>query len=129
MITLFQQRENSEEIIRLLDNPNESTRCEAIKACSELDLFESKPQLKKLFPTETLKNQIEILKTLRNIGDDSDVPFLEEILLTQEKSLKLETCRTINLISEASGNHLEVINQSMNFELTLYIAHIKDSRN
>lgn len=129
MIALFQQRENSEEIIRMLNDPNESTRCEAIKACSELDLFESKPQLKKLFPTETLKNQIEILKTLRNIGDDSDVPFMEEILQSQEKSLRLETCRTLYMISEASKIHLEELNQSMNFELTHYIAHIKDSRN
>jgi hypothetical protein len=129
MIALFQQRENSGEIIRLLNDPNESTRYEAINACSELDLFESKSQLKKLFPTDTLKNQIEILKTLRNIGDDSDVPFIEEILQSEEKSLRLEACRTINMISESSRAHLDVLNQSMNFELTHYIAHIKDSRN
>lgn len=129
MITLFQQRENSEEIINLLNHPNETTRGEAIKACSELDLFESKSVLKKIFPAENMKNQVEILKTLRNIGDDSDIPFMEEILQSQEKALKLETCRTMNMISETSRKHLEVLNQSMNFELTLYIAHIKDSRN
>lgn len=129
MIALFQQRENSGAIIQLLEDPNESTRCEAIKACSELDLFESKPVMKKSFPNETIKNQLEILKSLKNIGDDTDLPFLEEILQSQEKSLRLETCRTIYQISDASKKHLEELNQSMNFELTLYIAHIKDSRN
>lgn len=129
MIALFQQRENSEEIIRLVSDPNESIRLEAIRTCSELNLFESKPVLKEAFPKETLKNQLEIVKAMRSIGDDSDISFLEEIFQSQEKSLRLETCRTMYQLSEASRNYLEQINQAMNFELTLYIAHIKDSRN
>lgn len=129
MIGLFQQRENSEEIIRLVNDPNESIRREAIRTCSELTLFESKPVLKEAYPKETLKNQLEIVKTLRVIGDDDDIPFLEEIFQSQEKILRLETCRTLYQISDTSRTYLEQINQAMNFELTLYIAHIKDSRN
>jgi hypothetical protein len=129
MIALFQQRENSEEIIRLVNDPNESIRMEAIRTCGELNLFESKPVLKAAFPDETLKNQLEIVKALRIIGDDSDLQFLEEIFQSQEKVLRLETCRTMYQLSETTRNYLAQLNQAMNFELNLYIAHIKDSRN
>lgn len=129
MIALFQQRESSAAIIGLLQNPNESTRYEAIKTCNELGLFESKQVMKDSFHGETVKNQLEIIKSFKNIGDDTDLPFLEVILQSEEKSLRMETCRTIYNLGEKAKIYLEELNQSMNFILSTYIAHIKDTRN
>lgn len=129
MIALFQQRENAGEIIRLVRDPDENIRREAIRTCSDLSVFESKDVLKDVFHDETLKNQLEIIRAFRFIGDDSDLPFLEATLQSEEKSLRLETCRTIYNLSESARKSLEEINQSMNFILSTYIAHIKDSRN
>lgn len=129
MIALFQQQENSSEVIRLLHDPREEIRRQAIKTCGVLQLFESKEALKEIFQTETHTNQLEITITFQHIGDETDIPFLEAIVRSEKVSLRLEACHTLYNLSENGRNHLEDLNQSMNFVLSPYIAHIKDPRN
>ncbi len=129
MISLFQQQENSNEIIHLLNDPNEFIRFEAIKTCGELNIFESKQILKESFRTETLNNKVAITKSFSYIGEDTDLAFLEGIARSKEISLRLEACRTMYQLGEKSRDYLQNLNQSMNFVLTAFIAHIKDPRN
>lgn len=129
MIDLFQQQENSPYLIQLLQNSSEATRELAITACGNLHVFESKPILKINYPTESTRNQLEIIKTLSFIGDDTDIPFLEEVVQSGMISLKLEGCRTLYYLSEKGRIQLEKLNQSINGELSLFISHIKDPRN
>ena len=129
MITLFQQQENSEQLIQMLRIPNEKTRHLTIAACGELHLFDSKTILKDSFPTETAKNQLEIARVFQSIGDDTDIPFLESIVCSDSIPLRLEGCRTLYFLSENGKTHLERINSSLNDSLSPFIAHIKDPRN
>jgi len=129
MILLFQQHENSSHVILLLQSPNEVTRNMIIRTCGELHLIESKNELKEIYLTDTLKNKLEITKVFLSIGDDKDIPFLEDIVRNEIISLRLEACRTLYNLSETGRDHLESVNQSMNFVLSPYIAHIKDFRN
>ncbi len=129
MISLFQQHENSAAIISLLQNPYEIIRFDAIRTCGELHIIDSKQLLKEIYKTETQKNKLEITRSFLQIGEESDIPFLEEIVRNEELSLRMEACRTIYNLSENSRNYLESLNQSMNFVLTSIIAHIKDPRN
>jgi HEAT repeat protein len=129
MTELFQQQENAEKIIQKLNYPNEITRNLAISACGNLHLFESKEILKNNFRNETLKNQVAIIKSLNNMGDESDIPFLEGIVRNNVISLQLEACRVLYHLSETGRDQLEKINLSMNDKLTAYISHIKDTRN
>jgi hypothetical protein len=129
MIALFQQHENSDEIILMLKNPRETIRLEAIRACRELHLLESRQEMKETFPTETLKNQLEITRTFSNIGTEEDLPFLADIARSEDIPLRLEACRTLFQMSERSRIYLDELNLSMNFALSDFIAHIKDPRN
>jgi hypothetical protein len=129
MINHFQQQENSSHIVEKLHDPNETIRTQAIRTCGDLHIFESKEIMRKLFQTETLQNKIEITKAYRNFGDESDIPFLTEIVRSDIVSLKLVACLTILSLGEPGRNHLDYLNRSMNNTLDPYIAHIQDSRN
>jgi len=129
MITLFQQQENSDRVIDLLKMPNETTRNLAIVACGDLHIFESKHILKDSFAAETAKNQLEIARVFQFIGDDSDIPFLESIVRSENIPLRLEGCRTLFELGDNGRNHLEKINDSLHDTLLPYIDHIKDPRN
>lgn len=129
MIALFQQQENSIEILHLLHHSNEEIRHEAIKTCGELHLLECKQDLKDLFQNESLRNQIEIMKVFYNIGDEGDFQFIESVLKRENIALRLEACRTMVNISAEGTNRLAYANETMDFILTPYIAHIKDPRN
>ena len=129
MIDLFQQQENSEHIIRLLNASDETTRNMAICACGNLHLFDSKDVMKNNFQKETLKNQIEIAKMFNIIGDETDVPFVETIILSDLTALRLESVRTLYNMGEGGRDHLTSLNQSLNLKLSPYISHIQDIRN
>jgi len=129
MSELFQQQENAEELIQKLNYPNENTRNLAISACGNLHLFESKIVMKNNFRTETQKNQVQIIKSLNNMGDETDIPFLEEIIRSNVIILQLEACRVLYNLSDAGRVHLEQLNHSLNDKLSVYIAHVKDTRN
>jgi len=137
MTELFQQQENSDQIILKLNYPNEITRNLAISACSSLHLFDSKEVMKHNYKTETQKNQLDIIKSLKFMGDETDIPFLEEIIRSKEIPLQLEACRVMYNLSETGRDHLEKIkntfklspNHSINDKLSLFISHIQDPRN
>ncbi len=129
MMDLFQQHENSAVVIRQLRHRDEATRKLAINACGNLQLFESKPELKDIFKEETTKNKVAILKAFSTLGDETDLQFLEEILRIGVIPIRLEACRTLYHMSESGRVHLEEVNHSMDFELTPFIDHIKDPRN
>jgi hypothetical protein len=129
MMDLFQQHENSAVVIRLLRHREEATRKLAINTCGNLQLFESKPELKNIYKEETTKNKIYILKAFSNLGDESDHQFLEEILRNSIIPIRLEACRILYHMSETGRIHLEEVNHSMDFALTPFIDHIKDPRN
>ncbi|HWR99445.1 MAG TPA: hypothetical protein VN249_02460 [Prolixibacteraceae bacterium] len=129
MSELFQQQENAAELIQKLNYPNENTRSLAISACGNLHLFESKTVMKNNFRTETQKNQVQIIKSLNNMGDETDIPFLEEIIRSNVIILQLEACRVLYNLSDKGRAHLERLNHSLNDKLSVYIAHVKDTRN
>lgn len=129
MIDLFQQQENSQHIIRLLNAQDETTRNMAICACGNLHLFDCKDFLKNNFQSESLKNQIEITRMFNIIGDETDVPFIEDIIRSEIIALRLESVRTLYNLGEGGRAHLIALNQVMNLRLSPYISHIQDLRN
>ncbi|MEK7719747.1 MAG: hypothetical protein AAB347_09080 [Bacteroidota bacterium] len=129
MIDLFQQQENSQHIIGLLNATDETTRNMAISACGNLHLFESKEVVKNNFRFETVKNQIEITKIFNIIGDETDITFIEQIIQCEIIALRLESVRTLYNLVEGGRAHLIALNESMNFVLSPYISHIQDNRN
>jgi len=129
MIDFFQQQEHAAKVIQLLNHPSELTRRLAIHTCGNLQLMESKPTLKKIFQSETVNNQLNIIKAFSVLGEDPDLPFLEETVRAANTAVRLAGCHALYYLSEAGRAHLEMVNHTMNFVLTPFIDHVKDPRN
>lgn len=129
MVIFFQQLENTNDIILLLDSPLEMTRGLAIKAVNDLRIYNGKIKLRENFESETQKNKIEIIKALRNIGDEGDFDFLETIIKADNITLKTEACRSLYFMNEMGKERLLNLNNKITNGLELYIAHVTDPRN
>ncbi len=129
MVTHFQQQEHKDEIIALLDHPDELTRFLAIRAVSELRLLEGKQKLIEIFESETIKNQMEILMAFNQIGENEDIEFLGKVVCGNNISLKIEACRTLNQMSREGRDYLERLRAFPELNIDLFISHVSDPRN
>jgi hypothetical protein len=129
MITFYQQLENTSEILKLLDDKLELTRFLAIKAVNDLRLFEARVLIKSRYSLETRKNKMEILKALKNFGNEDDFDFLKSVILTGSVSEKTEACRSMYYMNNEGRKRLFQINRETSQNLGPYIAHIIDPRN
>lgn len=129
MITFFQQLEDVSEVIKMLESKMDQTRYLAYKAINDLRLYESRELIKMRFENENYKNKLEIIKALRNIGEDDDYDFLKDIISTGSVSLKLEACRSIYFMSQKSRERIEQEMSELQPEIDLLLAHITDPRN
>ena len=129
MIIYFQQKENAEEIIKLLYTGRERTRFLAIKAIHELGIHEAKPLLKEAYHKETYTNRREIIKALQLIGDVEDFDFLETIIRQNDVTLKIEACRSMYFMNSSGMENLLRLDIEKELNIAPYIAHIHDPRN
>ncbi|HPF50703.1 MAG TPA: hypothetical protein PK335_03965 [Draconibacterium sp.] len=129
MITFFQQLENISDVVRMVESPMEQTRFLTYKAINDLRLYDSRELIKKKFENENNKNKLEILKALRNIGEEDDYDFLKEIIIRESVSLKIEACRSIYFMSQKSRERIEGEKDESLPEIELLLAHVTDPRN
>jgi len=129
MIIFFQQKENADEIIKLLNTKREMTRFLAIRAVNELGIQEAKPILKNIYAKETYKNRREIIKGMLHIGDAGDFDFLESIIRQKDITLKIEACRSMYFMNNIGMEKLLSLKQDQELNLEPFIAHIHDPRN
>lgn len=129
MIIFFQQFEDATDIFKMVESKLETSRFLAIRAINDLRLYDGKNLLLKIYPAEPVNNQVEIIKALRNIGDEEDFDFLESVILSGSESQKIEACRSLYYMSSNGEEKLHQIGQKHHIDLDLYLAHIKDPRN
>lgn len=129
MIIFFQQKENAEQIIRLLYAKREMTRFLAIRAVNELGIHEARPLLKDVYEKETYKNRIEIIKGFVHLGEEEDFGFLENIIRQKDVTLKIEACRSLFFMSPSGKEYLTNLASDQELNIEPYIAHIYDPRN
>lgn len=129
MIIYFQQLENASGIFKMLESKEELTRFLAIKAINDLRLYYGKDLIKSIYPTETGKNRVEIIKALLNIGGTEDFDFLESIIRSGSVSAKTEACRSLYFMNGPGRERLLSLNSDAGLEIELYIAHVTDPRN
>jgi len=129
MITFFQQLESASEVVKMVENKYEQTRNLAYKAINDMRLYDSHELIKGKYNKETLKNKVEIIKALRNIGIEEDFDFLVEIIKTGTISLKTEACRSMYYMSSESKENLMKLDKNVIPEIELLISHVTDPRN
>ena len=129
MIIFFQQFEDATEIFKMIESKLETSRFLAIRAINDLRLYDGKSLLLKIYESEPVVNQVEIIKALRNVGDEEDFHFLESVILSGSVTMKVEACRSLYFMSKKGEETLNQISQKHDINLDLYLAHIKDPRN
>ena len=129
MIIFFQQVENATEIFEFLNNPLETTRFLSIRAINDLRLYDGKELIKNIYPKETEKNKLEIIKALKNIGNSDDFDFLETIIRSGFVTLKTEACRSLYFMNAEGRERLILLIQDTEMEIGKYLDHITDPRN
>lgn len=101
IMVFYNYRNKASEIIALIQNEDDSLKKEAIIAIRELFLTEAKEDLIVLFNKVSIEIQLEILDTLKVIGDEAVVSFLEnEIQIQSDKDLKLKAVDCLNEINK-----------------------------
>lgn len=129
MIIFYQQLENTDELLKLLDDQSEQTRFLCIKAINDLRLFRGKELIKSRYPGETDKNRLEIIKAIKNIGNAEDFIFLETIIRSGSITEKTEACRSLYYLNSEGKEHLDYLNRDADLNIEQYLAHISDLRN
>lgn len=113
------------QIIDLIDHPEETIRFEAIRTSEKIYNANTSKVLLERYQHETLKNRIAIVKSLQNIGYNDDIPSLIEFLEEDDNELKRHIVRTIANISPEGLAQLESFLGSNRYPLNLIIDQIK----
>ena len=107
IMAFYNYRNKASEIIALLQNEDDSLIKEAVIAIRKLFLTEAKEDLAVLFNKASIEIQLEIIETLKVIGDKDIVSFLEhEIQIQTDKDLKLKAVDCLNEISKTALDKL-----------------------
>ncbi len=129
MIIYSQQFENVSAIFKMLESSREQTRFLSYKAINNLRLFDGKRRLKNRYRYETEKNKLEIVKALRNIGNEEDLNFLEIIIKSESIPLKIEACRSMYYMNSQGKERMISLTKEYDSKLELFISHVTDPRN
>ena len=95
-----------EDIVNCLQHPEPSVRLQAIFTLTDIFTEETSSELLARFDSEEYNNQLAILKAVKKIGDDADLPKLQSYLSTADLEMKLSVARAMANISE---NGLELL--------------------
>lgn len=131
MVAWFKQSGVAKEVIGLFTHENESVRNTAFRVCGEIRLKSSLPAMKKIYEGETLNNRLEILKTFSRIPEEKNLPFLKNVLDSEEDvQLQIQATKAIENTDEPGISLLIKLMKSKseykNYQII--IRHVLDGR-
>ena len=128
MAVIYQQFDAVEEIIALLKHPSEKIRNLAIKAVGEMEVPFADALLEN-FPTESDKNKIEIMRSLRKVGEAQHVGFIIQVLNNNPCfDLKFSCVRTLKSIEKYGIEAMNELALTADEEFLRIVAHVNDQR-
>ena len=123
IMVFYNYRNRANEIITLIKNENESIKKEAIIAIRELFLIEAKEDLLSIFDKVSTEIKLEIIISLKVIGDETIIPFLENVILKEtNKNLKLSAIECLN---EFDKRALDLITLN-DLETSNMVKHVRE---
>ncbi len=118
----FQWHDN---ILLCLVHANPEVRLQAIYCLCEIYTDKTAAILESMFWEEELEIQLAIVKALRSIGTDDDIPFLVNLLNHENNDMKVCVARAINHISKNGMAELEKAASTGGYPLGTIVAQIK----
>ncbi|GHB50400.1 HEAT repeat domain-containing protein [Mongoliitalea lutea] len=86
LIVYYNDLSSADEVVKLLHAENPKVRLAAFEACRRLFLVEAEPILRSRFAEESEENQLEIIKTLSEIGSEDAATFLLDLIQSPQTS-------------------------------------------
>jgi len=131
MVAWFKQTGVAKEVIELFTHENEKVRHTAFRVCGEVRIKSSLPAMKKIYEGETQSNRLEILKTFARIPDEKNLPFLKNVLDTEDDvQLQIQATKAIENTDEPGISMLIKLMKSKseykNYQII--IRHVLDGR-
>jgi len=129
MSGVFKQFDNIDWVTKRLDDLDLDIRHEAICALGKMAVPSPGNRLRQLFFTEWSENKTEIIRSLIMMSDSSNVPFFEEVLLTEtEISLRILSARGLVSLDSIGEERVNSLYEEADPVLKTIIIHAKDER-
>lgn len=84
-----------DHIVNCLDHNDPNVRKQAIATLTEIFTADTSQVLLNKFDTETYKNRLAIMKAIKTIGDEQNIPKLLDNLAVEEPEMKLAVARAL----------------------------------
>ncbi|MFC2107168.1 hypothetical protein ACFLRY_02410 [Bacteroidota bacterium] len=128
MATIFQQTEDYQKILKLVEHKNEKVRFYAIQAVGLLEIRDGIDELMLGFDEETYANQIAILKALQNIPDESEMEFLIYKTYEQDFDIQMEALKVLYNIGEKGQDVIKELEKERDEDFRIKVKQIFDRR-
>lgn len=128
MATIFQQTEDYQKILKLVEHKNEKVRFYAIQAVGELGIRDGIDELMLGFEEETYRNQIAILKALQNIPDESEMEFLIYRTYDQDFDIQMEALKVLYNIGEKGQDVIRELEKERDEDFRIKVKQVFDRR-
>jgi len=129
MSGVFKQFDNIDLVTMRLDDIDLDIRHEAICALGKMAVPAPGYRLRQLFLTEVSENKTEILRSLIMMSDSSNIPFFEEVLLSEtEISLRILSARGLVSVDSIGEELVNSLFEVAGPVLKAIIIHAKDER-
>lgn len=104
---IYNQFEQKETLISLLDHNNKEIVIEVISVLCHLEVFEAKDVLKNTFEQRSEEEQIAIFKLLENLYEINDEPFLLDYIYHENFEIKVSALKILKAINSYKFNFLK----------------------
>ena len=128
MIRVLKQKEATPKVMELLNHDNDLVKGKVIRTLVDLESEEAVTILKELFILEELPNQINIIRSIGQLGFESEVDFLVANINDEEFKIRMECCRSLVLVGEVGVGALKLFVEEGDEELKRIIKHVLDPR-
>lgn len=130
MIKLFKQKNSVNELLSLIDFPDEDVRFELYTTMGTMRNNKIRWSLKNQFLTETPKNKMAILKALARFKEEEDISFFKTVLEEHEDvNLQILAAKGIRNVGEPGKFELQNLIGSENYRnYQIILKHVLDER-
>ncbi|PMB13335.1 hypothetical protein CEN47_28765 [Fischerella thermalis CCMEE 5319] len=96
----FQQYQDKEELIKLLDHQNTEIVKKTIKVFTHLGLKNELEKIKLHYPNYSIELKVEVLKAIGELGDESDHLFLFDCMMSDDYFIVKEASKSMLRIGQ-----------------------------
>lgn len=128
LIHRFEQFQNIDQLIKLLDSPDEDIKKAVIEALGDLLVIQSVKKLLSIYDSSSRAIQLEIIKTFSKIGGTKELPFLQSLVVSDDYEVSLAASRAIKAINHTNLHEFRNAESKLAEKVKAIIEHALDDR-